>query len=87
MQRHNIPPGEYKKRRKFSVGVRWLGGRSLHTTRSAAHIFVGVVFNVSSHLYDFCCGSDCMKAYFFMSAVARRPVTPRLWSGFLVWLL
>jgi hypothetical protein len=23
----------------------------------------------------------------FMSAVARRSVTPRLWSGFLVWLL
>jgi hypothetical protein len=24
---------------------------------------------------------------FNMSAVARRPVTPRLWSGLLVWLL
>ena len=32
-----------------------MGGRSLHTTKSIAQIFVGVVFDVSSHLYDFCC--------------------------------
>jgi hypothetical protein len=51
----HIPYLENKKKRSFSVGDRWLGGRSLHTTRSIAHIFVGVVFNVSSHLYDFCC--------------------------------
>jgi hypothetical protein len=38
---HNIPPGE-QKRRGFSVGIRWLGGVGLHTTRSIAHIFVGV---------------------------------------------
>ena len=49
----HIPPGE-KNKRKFSVGG------SLHTTRSIAHIFVEVVFNVSSHLYNFCCGSDGM---------------------------
>ena len=77
---------ENKNKRNFSVGIRWLGGRSLHT-RSIAQIFVGVVLDVSSHLYSFCCGSDCMKALFFMSAVACRPVTPRLWSEFLVWLL
>jgi hypothetical protein len=55
---HNIPPGE--KKTSFFVGIRWLGGRGLHTTRSIAQIFVRVVFNISSHLYDFGCGSDCM---------------------------
>jgi hypothetical protein len=30
---HNIPPEEWNKR-SVSVGIRWLGGRSLHTTRS-----------------------------------------------------
>ena len=29
--------------------------RSLHTNRSIAQIFVGVVFEFSSHLYNFCC--------------------------------
>jgi len=43
-----------------SVGFRSLGGIGLHTTKSIAQIFVGVVFDVSSHLHDFCCGSDCM---------------------------
>jgi hypothetical protein len=28
MQRHNILPGELNKR-SFSVGIRWLGGRSV----------------------------------------------------------
>ena len=27
----------------LSVGIRWLGGRSLHTTKSIAHIIGGVV--------------------------------------------
>jgi hypothetical protein len=39
------------------VGIRWLGD----STRSIAQIFLGVVFDVSFHLYDFCCGSDCKK--------------------------
>ena len=29
--------------------------RSLHTNRSIAQIFVGCVFELSSHLYNFCC--------------------------------
>jgi hypothetical protein len=52
-----------------------------HTIRSIAQIFVGIVFNVSPHLHDFCCGN------FFMSALACRPATPRLWSELLVLLL
>ena len=40
------------------MGIRWLGGRGLHTTRSIASMFSELVFNVSSHLpvcsYDFC---------------------------------
>jgi len=57
---HNIPLGE-QKRRGLSVGIKWFGGRALlHTTRSVALIFWGVVFNVSSHLCEFCCRSDCM---------------------------
>jgi hypothetical protein len=56
---HNISLGE-QKRRGVSVGIRWLGGRALHTTRSVALIFLGVVFNVSSHLYGFWCESECM---------------------------
>ena len=31
--------------------------------------------------------ADLIACRFFMNAVARRPVTPRLWSGFLVWQL
>ena len=38
---HNIPSGE-QKRKGFSVGIRWLGGKGLHTTRSIARIFVGL---------------------------------------------
>jgi hypothetical protein len=53
MLRHTTPHLENKNKRSFSVGIRWLGGRNLHTTRSVAQIFVGVVFSVSSHLYDF----------------------------------
>jgi len=83
MQRHRTSHLENKNTRSLSVGIRWLGGRSLHTTRSIAQIFVEVVFSVLSHLmilvadliacrHDFheCCGT----------------VTPSLWSGFLVWL-
>jgi hypothetical protein len=59
MQRHTTSHLEKKKKRGFLVRI--LGGRSLHTTKSiAAQIFVGVVINVSSHLYDFGCGPDCM---------------------------
>ena len=65
MQRHSTSHLE-NKQNNYLVGIRWLGGMGLHTTRSFAQIFVGVVFNVSSHLYDFCCG------YFFMSAVKLR---------------
>jgi len=40
---HNIPPGELVWR-SFSVGIKWLGGRSLHTTRSLLlDIFGGCV--------------------------------------------
>jgi hypothetical protein len=46
---HNISPGE-QKRKGFPVGIKWLGDRDLRTTRSIAQIFVGVVFNVLSHL-------------------------------------
>ena len=45
----------------------------------------GVVFHVSPHLYDFV--ADACRLDSFTSAVAFRSVTPRLWSGFLVWLL
>jgi hypothetical protein len=59
MQRHNIPFEE-----EFISGDQvlnqWLGDRGLHITRIITQIFVGVVFNVSSHLYDFGCRSDCM---------------------------
>jgi hypothetical protein len=32
---------ENKNKRSFSVGIRWLGGKGLHTTRSIAQIFFG----------------------------------------------
>ena len=51
MQKHTTSHWR-KYKRNVSVGIRWLGGRGLHTTRRIAQIFVGVVFNVSSHLYD-----------------------------------
>jgi hypothetical protein len=46
MQRHTTSHLENKIKKCFSVGIRWLGGRSLHTTRGIAQIFVGFVFNV-----------------------------------------
>jgi len=36
--------------RDIFSGIKWLGGRVLHTTRSTAQIFVGVVLNLSSHV-------------------------------------
>jgi hypothetical protein len=45
---HYIPHPTWRIKISFSVGIRWLGGRSLHTTRSIAQIFVGVVFNIST---------------------------------------
>jgi len=54
------PTWRIKKQDGFSMGIRRLGDRGLHTARSVAQIFVGVVFNVSSHLYDFCCRPGCM---------------------------
>jgi hypothetical protein len=42
------------------ISHRWLGGRSLHNTRSIGQVFVGAVYDVSSYLYDICCGSDCL---------------------------
>ena len=81
---HNISPGE-QERKGFSVGIRCLGGRGLHTTRSIDQIFWGVVFNVSSRMYDFCCGSNCMcRLGSFMSAVTSNS---EAWSGFFEWLL
>ena len=70
MQRHATPHLEHICKRSFSVGIKWLGGRSLHTTRSIAQIFVGVLFDVSSHLYDLCCGSNCI--YFYEGTIVRR---------------
>jgi hypothetical protein len=46
---HNHLENKYK--RGFSVGVRWLGGRSLHTTKSIALKLIGVVFNISSPFF------------------------------------
>jgi hypothetical protein len=54
MQRHTTSHLENKIKKNFSSGIGWLGGRSLHTTRIIAQTFVGVVFNVTSHPYDFC---------------------------------
>jgi len=64
-----------------------LGGRSLHTTRSIAQVFLGGLSNAFSHLYDFVADLIACRLNFSMSAVACRPVTLRLWSGFLMWLL
>jgi len=70
--------------------IRRLGGRSLHNIRSIAQTFVGVdstlVFNVSSHLYEFVADLIACRLGFYMSDVACR-VSPRLWSGALVCLL
>jgi len=36
-------------------GIRWLGGRGLHTTRSIAQKFLRVAFNVASDLNGYWC--------------------------------
>jgi len=52
-----------------------LGGISLHTTRSIAQVFVGVVINVLSHLHDFAADLvACTRLTLFMSVAASRPV-------------
>ena len=59
---HNIPPAgcRIKIREAFQWGSGgWEAGASLHTTKSIAHVIVGVVFKVSSNLYDLFCESDC----------------------------
>jgi hypothetical protein len=38
MQRHTTSYLENKNKRSFSVGSRWLGGKSLHTTRKEREI-------------------------------------------------
>jgi hypothetical protein len=48
---------------------------------------LGVVFNVLSVCMIFVADLNAYRLNVFMSAVACRQVTPRLWSGFLVWLL
>ena len=40
-----------------------------------------------SRLMNFAVDLIAYRLRFFMSAVACRPATPRLWSGFLLWLL
>jgi hypothetical protein len=35
----------------ISLGIRWLGGRGLHTTKSVAQLFLVVVLNVSSQTW------------------------------------
>ena len=79
----HIPSGE-QKRRGFSVGIRWLGGRSLHTTRSIAHIFLGSMSRLICMI--FVADLIACRLSLFIS-VMKRPVTPRLWSGFIAWLL
>jgi hypothetical protein len=44
----------------FLKGIRWLGGRGLLTTRSIAHIFLRVAYDVASGLKFFVLGSDGM---------------------------
>jgi hypothetical protein len=66
------------------MGVRWLGGRSLHTTRSIAQIFVGDPRLICT---IFVAELTACRLTIFLGVVACRPVTPRLWSGFVVWLL
>jgi len=67
---HNIPFGVLK-RIDFLVGIRWLGGRGLHTTRSIALTFLGVLFNLS-HLYDFVAGLIACRLIYFMSAERKK---------------
>ena len=54
-EQHTTSHLEHIDKRIFSMGIRWLGDRSLHTTRNIAQIIVGVVFVVSSQLFNFCC--------------------------------
>jgi len=87
MQRHTRTSHlENKNKRSFLVGSGGWEAKACNTARSIARIFLGVVFNVS-HLYVFVANLIACRLDFITSAVACRPVTPRLWSGFLVWPL
>jgi hypothetical protein len=59
MQRHTTSHLENKRGGNVQWGSGgWEAETCLHTIRSIALIFLGVVCNVLSHLYVFCCGSD-----------------------------
>jgi hypothetical protein len=69
MQRHTTSYLENNSRKGFSVGIRWLGDRSLHTTKSIAQMFLGSVFNVLSHLHDFVADLIACRLDNFMSCM------------------
>ena len=70
------------------MGIRRLGDKGVHTTRSIAQIFVEVVFMSCLICMIIVADLIACRLNLFMGAVAcTRPVTPRLWSGLLVWLL
>ena len=50
-------------------------------------MFVGFVFKSRLMCMVFVADLITCRLNIFLSAVACRPVTPRLWGGFLVWLL
>jgi hypothetical protein len=61
---HNIHL-ENERGKAFQWGSGGWGGKGLRTTRNIAQISLGIVFNVSFHMYESFCGSDCMYAQFF----------------------
>jgi hypothetical protein len=78
MQRHTQHPTWRIKVKSFSVGIRWLGGTSLHTTRSIAQIIVGLCS--MSRLMCIISVADLVacRLNLVVSAVAYRKVPPRL---------
>jgi len=66
---------------KRGKAFQWLGGRGLHTTRSTAQIYLGIVFDASSHLTIFVANLVAYRLDYSMNAVACRPGTPNCGVG------
>jgi len=87
MQRHTTSHLENKNKRSFLVGVRWLEGEAYTPTEVLLRYLWGLCSMSRLICMIFVVDLIALSLNFFTSVVACRPVTPRLWSGFLVWLL
>jgi hypothetical protein len=88
MQRHTTSHLENENKKiSFSVGIRWLKAASCTPPGTLLRYLWGMYSMSRLILMIFVADLIKCRLNYFMSVVACRPVTPRLWSEFFVWLL